>query len=72
MDTTTKETQALIAAGDNDAIGSRLIGLSKIAAEYDRLSLVAPASLINAIATLQAAFVCDGCGGAGGSIACDC
>jgi hypothetical protein len=61
-DPVTRETLARIATGDNDAIGARLNGLSKIVNEYVRLRMVAPANMVDAVDALTFALVCDDCG----------
>jgi len=61
QDATTRETLALIAKGDNDAIGARLVGLTRIVREFGRLNLVAPANLIGCVEALTEALVCDEC-----------
>ena len=70
-DPVTRETLALIATGDNDAIGARCLGLSKIAREFKRLHLVAPSSLLDSIAALTFALLCDECGETGDRCFCD-
>jgi hypothetical protein len=71
VDPVTKETLELIATGNNDAIGARLGGFTKIAREYARLDIAPPSNLVDAIDALTFALRCDDCDEVGDGCECD-